>query len=269
MSHKKNHPIDSTADHDVSNLVDGEILQRAGNTLSSAGVTPAQIALLDAFGKLLVSQLPASVMEYHGQWNADTNTPTLSDATGDAGSVYLVSVAGTTDFGSGPIEFAAGDWAIHNGTVWEKSINTNLIQSVNGLVGAVTLTGADIDTAPASGETVSQAVERLALVSPRIESADHTLELSDAGKAVEMLVATANTVTVPLDAGDPALDFPIGTVIEVLQLGEGQTTIVAGDAAVSIVSSGTLALRAQYSSVSLRKRDNNTWVLAGDVEAAS
>jgi len=90
-------------------------------------------------------QLPSSVMEYKGTWNASTNTPALADGTGDNGDVYLVSVAGSQDLGSGAISFAQNDWAIYNGSIWEKSLNTNAVVSVNTKVGTVVLDPDDLD----------------------------------------------------------------------------------------------------------------------------
>ena len=58
-------------------------------------------------------------------WNASTNTPTLADGSGDTGDVYRVSVAGTRDLGSGAIDFQVGDYAIYNGSTWEKSDTTD------------------------------------------------------------------------------------------------------------------------------------------------
>ncbi|TXG82718.1 MAG: hypothetical protein E6R13_04610 [Spirochaetes bacterium] len=114
------------------------------------------VATLDGAGKVPVSQLPAAIMTYEGLWNANTNTPSLVDGTGDAGQVYRVSVAGTQDLGSGNITFDVGDYIIYNGTVWEKSDTTDSVVSVNGQTGAVTvnainqLTG-DVTAGPASG----------------------------------------------------------------------------------------------------------------------
>lgn len=102
------------------------------------------VATLDGGGKIPSAQLPSSVMEYKGTWNASTNTPTLADGVGDAGDVYLTTVAGTVDFGSGPISFAIGDWAVYSGTIWEKSINSNSVVSVNGFTGVVVLDTDDI-----------------------------------------------------------------------------------------------------------------------------
>jgi len=102
------------------------------------------VATLDAGGKVPVAQLPNSVMEYKGVWNATTNTPTLADGAGNTGDVYRVSVAGTQDLGSGNISFDVGDYAIYNGSTWEKSDTTDAVASVNGLTGVVVLDTDDI-----------------------------------------------------------------------------------------------------------------------------
>lgn len=97
------------------------------------------VATLDAGGKIPAAQLPNSVMDYRGTWDASTNTPTLADGVGDTGDVYVVSVAGDQDLGSGVISFAVGDFAIYNGSIWEKSLNSNAVVSVNGQTGIVTV----------------------------------------------------------------------------------------------------------------------------------
>jgi len=83
------------------------------------------IPQLDVNGKILVSQLPNSVMEYKGTWDASTNTPTLANGTGNTGDVYLCSVAGTVNFGDGPISFVVSDQVIYSGTIWQKASGTN------------------------------------------------------------------------------------------------------------------------------------------------
>lgn len=55
-----------------------------------------------------------------GSWNASTNTPTLADETGTAGYYYTVSAAGSVDFGTGSITFAAGDRVFYNGKAWRR-----------------------------------------------------------------------------------------------------------------------------------------------------
>ena len=110
------------------------------------------VATLDGGGKIPVGQLPSAVLTYEGTWNANTNTPTLANGTGDNGMVYLTDTAGTTNFGAGPITFAIGDWAVYNGTIWQKSLNSNAVVSVNSLTGVVTIDAANLD-----GSTITTA----------------------------------------------------------------------------------------------------------------
>ena len=99
---------------------------------------------LDAGGKVGFAQLPSSLFIYKGTWNVSTNTPTLSDATGISGWVYIVSVGGTVNTGSGNITYSEGDYALYNGTIWQRSVGTNNVASVNGQQGVVSLTTTDI-----------------------------------------------------------------------------------------------------------------------------
>lgn len=63
-------------------------------------------------------------VNYKGTWDANTNTPNLSSATTDKGDYYVVHTAGTTSLG-GITDWNMGDWAIYNGTVWQKVDNTD------------------------------------------------------------------------------------------------------------------------------------------------
>jgi hypothetical protein len=121
-------------------------------------------ASLDGGGKVPAGQLPASIMDYLGVWNASTNTPALADGLGSAGDVYNVSVAGTQNLGSGNISFSLGDWVIYNGTVWEKSDNADDVVSVNGFTGTVVLDAGDIGSTPSgnlAATTVQGALDEL------------------------------------------------------------------------------------------------------------
>ena len=88
--------------------------------------------------------------------------------------------------------------------------------------------------------------------------ASYVLTADDAGKAVEMDVGSANTVTVPPNSAVP---FPIGTTILVTQLGVGATSIVEGSG-VTVATPDTLDLAGQGHTVMLRKRATNGWVMA-------
>jgi hypothetical protein len=95
------------------------------------------------------------------------------------------------------------------------------------------------------------------------QTASYTLTLQDKGDLVEMLVATANTLTVPPNS---SVAFPVGTQINILQTGAGQTTVTAG-AGVTINGTPGLKLRSQWSYATLIKRATDTWVLVGDISA--
>jgi hypothetical protein len=68
--------------------------------------------------------VPAGQVLFKGDWSAANppsgGTPTISDATGQAGWQWIVSAEGTQDLGSGDISFAVGDLVIHNGTRYVK-----------------------------------------------------------------------------------------------------------------------------------------------------
>ena len=104
------------------------------------------VATLDAGGKVPVSELPAAVLgalSYQGTWDASTNNPTLTSSVGTKGYYYVVSVAGNTNL-NGITDWLVGDWAVYNGTVWQKVDNTETVTSVNGQTGAVVLTTTNV-----------------------------------------------------------------------------------------------------------------------------
>ena len=104
------------------------------------------VATLDSGGKVPVSELPAAVLgalSYQGTWNASTNTPTLTSSVGTKGYYYVVDVAGNTNL-NGITDWLVGDWAVFNGSVWQKIDNTDAVTSVNGLTGTVVLTTTNI-----------------------------------------------------------------------------------------------------------------------------
>jgi len=115
------------------------------------------VASLDGSGTVPVSQLPAAVLgalSYQGTWNATTNTPTLTSSTGTKGYYYVVSVAGTTNL-NGITDWQVGDWAVYNGSAWQKIDNTDAVTSVNGYTGTVVLTQTDISGTVPTSRTIT------------------------------------------------------------------------------------------------------------------
>jgi hypothetical protein len=95
-----------------------------------------------------------------------------------------------------------------------------------GTAGAVGATGPTGPTGPAgatgpTGATGPSGDPGLVI---NAQTASYTLVLTDASKLVEMGVATANNLTIPLNS---SVAFATGTQINILQTGAGQTTIVA------------------------------------------
>jgi hypothetical protein len=96
------------------------------------------------------------------------------------------------------------------------------------------------------------------------QTASYTLVDADRSKMIEMNVATANNLTIPLDA---TVSFAIGTQIEVAQYGAGQTTIVATSGVTIRSASGNLKIAAQYVAVSLLKIGTDEWYCFGNLSA--
>jgi hypothetical protein len=86
-------------------------------------------------------------LNYQGTWNASTNTPTLTSSVGVQGYYYVVSTAGTTNL-NGITDWQISDWAVFNGSVWQKVDNSEAVISVNGQTGAVVLNAANVGATP-------------------------------------------------------------------------------------------------------------------------
>jgi len=101
-------------------------------------------------GKIDAVYLSSSSDTPKGAWDASTNTPTLADGSGTAGDYYDVTVAGSSDLGSGSIAFTVGDVVKYNGTVWFKIDSVaNILDGVSTIDGAKTaIEIPDVGTAP-------------------------------------------------------------------------------------------------------------------------
>jgi hypothetical protein len=122
----------------------------SANTYGSSTAIP--VITVNAKG-VITSATTASFtggLSYQGGWNASTNTPTLASGVGVNGYYYIVTTAGSTNL-NGITDWQIGDWAIFNGTVWQKIDQTNLVASVNGQTGVVVLDYADVGAPSTSG----------------------------------------------------------------------------------------------------------------------
>jgi hypothetical protein len=77
-------------------------------------------------------------LNYKGTWNALTNSPTLTSGVGTKGDYYVVSTAGSTNL-DGTTLWGVGDWAVFNGSIWQKvdggDTTTVTTLTVTGLTG--------------------------------------------------------------------------------------------------------------------------------------
>lgn len=79
---------------------------------------------------------------YQGTWDASINSPTLTSSVGTQGHYYVVSVAGSTNL-NGITDWQVSDWAIFNGSVWEKVDNSE-VAYVSNVATGTGLTGGPI-----------------------------------------------------------------------------------------------------------------------------
>ncbi len=96
----------------------------------------------------------------------------------------------------------------------------------------------------------------------------YTFVLADAdNKLVTASNAAAQTYSIPTNA---SVAFPIGTQINLIQIGAGQVTVNAvTSGTTTIVSTGATATtpkcRVQYSALTCIKRDTDSWYVIGDI----
>ena len=96
------------------------------------------------------------------------------------------------------------------------------------------------------------------------KTADYTLSaLTERDSLIEVDSSSSVTITIPTNS---AVAFPVGTTLDILGVNTGLITI-AGDTGVTVNATPGLKLRTQWSSCTLFKRAENSWVVYGDLKA--
>ena len=186
---------------------------------------------------------------------------------------------------------AAGEWGfesdtgkvkIGNGSTAWNSLGYTGVGDIEGVTAGTGLSGGgtsgtvtvSIDTSVTADLSTAQTLTNKTLTDPKINLAfdaqtgtTYTTVLNDNGQVVTMNNASANTLSIPTNA---SVAYPIGTQINVLQIGAGQTTIQAvTSGTTTILSTGATAaapkLRARYSMATCIKAATDTWYVVGDI----
>lgn len=152
---------------------------------------------------------------------------------------------------------------------------TSIVASTGLTGGTITSTGTiAIDTSVTADLSTAQTLTNKTLTAPIINlslnpqtGTTYTFVLGDNGKLVTASNASAQTYSVPTNA---SVAYPVGTQINIIQIGAGQVTIQAVTAGTTtIASTGASAiapkLRAQYSSATLIKAATDLWYVMGDI----
>jgi hypothetical protein len=195
------------------------------------------------------------------QWTS-TN-PTL--ASGEQG---FETDTNKMKIGNGATAWTSLPYIAADGDITGVTAGTGI--SGGGTSGTVTVS---IDTSVTADLTTAQTLTNKTLTDPKInlafdaETASYTAVLANNGQVVTMNNASANTFSIPTNA---SVAFPIGTQINVLQIGAGQTTIQATTSGTtSILSTGATAaqpkLRARYSAATCVKASTDLWYVFGDI----
>ena len=164
--------------------------------------------------------------------------------------------------GGGYFEIFGPTISLDGGDVWISSGNLDLTGGGSVVLysspGNVQYTIGVSDAGVLTGVTATGS----SIVTANRQTGNYTLVLSDAGKVVEMNVAVANTLTIPTNA---SVAFPIGTVLEGVQWGAGQTTLTPSGGVTIRSSGGKLKTAAQYAAFSLRKVATDEWIAQGEL----
>jgi len=245
----------------VGEVVAADIAEKIKVITNGGGTSQG---VLDAIASLQAQiDAIASGLEYQGTWNASTNTPTLASSVGTAGYYYIVAAAGSTNL-NGITDWQIGDWAVFNGTIWQKIDQSNLVTSVAGRTGAIVLTTADIG---GLGTIATQAANNVSITGGSITGitdlaiADGGTGASTAPNARTNLGATTVGSNVFTLANPSAITFPrfnADNTVSALDAPTFRTAIGAGSGTVTsvaatvpsflsiggspVTSSGTLAI---------------------------
>ena len=139
------------------------------------------------------------------------------------------------------------------GAMAKQTLTDNAIPKANSTDGEIQDSGIIVD----DNDNVSGA----GILANAQTGTTYTLVIGDAGKLVTLSNAAAVTLTIPANA---SVAFPIGTIVDLLQLGAGQVTVAITTDTLNSSNSKT-KLIGQYAAAGLVKTAATVWVLFGNI----
>ena len=113
--------IPATANSGLTNTA-GAIRLATATTNQLGGVKVDGVTITINGSGVIAANITGAIV-FQGGWSAATNTPTLSNASSaynTNGFEFVVTAAGTVNFGLGNVTFAVGDNVIYDGVKWVK-----------------------------------------------------------------------------------------------------------------------------------------------------
>lgn len=207
------------------------------------------------------SYTDAKVTSVNGSTGAITGLATLASPT-FTGTITLDTAA--------PINFKdnnnilEGKIFSNNGAFYIQGGTSNSDGTASIIVSRTGTTTTSISSLNIYADTTIFSGRVVAPISTNTQTASYTLVLSDDSKLIEMNVSSANNITIPLNS---SVAFPIGTKIDIIQIGSGQTTIVPTSGVTMNSYEGANKLSGQWAAATLIKRNTDTWALIGNITA--
>ena len=204
-------------------------------------------------------------LNYKGAWNASSNVPVLSSGVGTKGDYYVVSTAGSTNL-DGTTLWGVGDWAVFNGSIWQKvdGGDTSAVTSltVTGLTGYMYANGSNLVTA-------STTIPNSGLTNSAVTIGNTSVSLgATQGTFGNVTLQNANITSV-------AATFPNSYLANSSITINGTSISLGGSGTISANTTGTLTLGTGLTGTSFNGSANvttglaNTTVTAGSYGNAS
>jgi hypothetical protein len=251
-------PASIARDIEISSAISAEVTNR--NTAISTAISNLVDTAPDALNTLneLAAAInddasyAATVTTALGTKITASSTDTLSNK-----SISLTSntITGTkAQFNSAMTD---ADFVTLAGTeeLTNKTLNSPIINQPTGLVKG--------DVGLANVDNTSDNTKALIFYIAEPQTTRTINSSTDKNRMIECSVAT--TITIPNDTQDAG--WPVGSMVEIRQVGTGQVTITK-DAAVTMVGTDSqFKSRVQWSTIMLEKRSANSWLVTGDTTA--